>query len=147
MKFSRCKCECANGVLGDGRPPFQILIIQITGDLCPFRPAIKFTNKMQTPVKSVCTKVILLHCDYIIDPKCCQGNWEHRKIGSKRAIIATVLRMKMGSAMVGYYPLPKRGSIDRHCNVFDLKKHCGTTTFFCDFEQVIRFLVRSPNRL
>ena len=33
---------------------------------------IKFTSKMQTPVKSVCIKAILLRYYYTIDPKCCQ---------------------------------------------------------------------------
>ena len=36
--------------------------------------------------------------------------------------------------MVRYYPLQKRGSIRRHCNVFEPKKHCGTTTFSCNFD-------------
>ena len=35
--------------------------------------------------------------------------------------------------MLEYNPLQKRGSILLHCNVFDPQKHCGTTTFFCDF--------------
>ena len=113
----------------DSRPPFKVLIIQITGALCPFRPAIKFTNKMQTPVKSVCIEVILLRCYYIIDPKCCQGNWEHRKIGTKCAAIATAFSAKKDVVMILYHPLQKRVSILLHCNDFAPKKHCSTTIF------------------
>ena len=115
--------------------------------LMPVPPGDQITNKMQTPVKSVCIEVILLRCYYIIDPKCCQGNWEHRKIGTKCAAIATAFSAKKDVVMILYHPLQKRVSILLHCNDFAPKKHCGTTTFFCDFEQVIRFLVRSPNRL
>ena len=35
-------------------------------------PGDQITNKMQTPVKSVCIEAILLRCYYIIDQKCCQ---------------------------------------------------------------------------
>ena len=42
-------------------------------------PGDQITNKMQTPVKSVCIEAILFRCYYIIDPKCCQQNWERRK--------------------------------------------------------------------
>ena len=72
IKFSRYKCGYANGMLIDGRPPFCFGLFKSPDALCPFHPAIKFTNKMQTLVKSVCIEAILLRCYYIIDPKCCQ---------------------------------------------------------------------------
>ena len=128
--------------LVDGRPPFQILIIQITGCFMSVPPGDQITNKMQTPVKSVCIEVILLRCYYIIDPKSCQGNWEHRKIGTKCAAIATAFSAKKDVVMILYHPLKKRGSILLHCNVFAPKKYCGATTFLCEF--MTRYIIPCP---
>ena len=72
IKFSRYKCGCANECWSMADLLFKFWLFKSPDALCPFHPAIIFTNKMQTPVKSVCIEAILLRCYYIIDPKSCQ---------------------------------------------------------------------------
>jgi len=52
--------------------------------------------------------------------------------------------VEMDRVMVLSNPFQKRGSNGRHCNVFAPKKHCGTTTFFCDFEGGNMFPCQTP---
>ena len=58
--FTRYKCGYVRLGICRWQASFQIMIIRITSSYCPFLPVIKFRNKMQTPIKSVCIEVILL---------------------------------------------------------------------------------------
>lgn len=115
--------------------------------LCPFYPAIKFVNhnhrpcrwfslynKMQTPIKSVCIKAILL-CAVIISliPNTVKRTGSVDKYRVENAVVPTVFLCENGGVVVGYHPLQKQGSIHLQCNAFDPEKALRLNNFFLAF--------------
>ena len=126
-------CEWA---LVDGGPPFKDLIIQITECLMSV-PHGDQINKQNADTRQECLhrsysfSQLLYHWSQILSSKP-----EHSPLSTyrvKKCGAPMVFRSKIEGVMERYHPIQKRCSLGRHCNVFALKKHCGTTSFFYGF--------------
>ena len=88
------------------------------------------TDKMQTPVKSVCIAIIFYN--YIIIPNCCQENRGCRTIGGKKLLCHNIFLPLFSHREYKDTTHPKNGVLCIYSvTLLAPKKHCGTTTFRC----------------